>query len=385
MKKMIVLDCGAWEQHKSLIEYQYDIVTVVSNCDRLEETAGEILRVISNTEYDYILIASFHRYADIIKKLKQQGVKAGSIMPFNDEYMNLINDCPRSISDQFASPHSDIVQRHREIFGTYTRNDTELFVSSICRPTDCYRFKQEFPFNIGFKNISRKTWEHMYIYQALKERGMLKPGKKGLGFACGTEPSPALFANMGCHITATDAPLDVVSKTWGQTRQHSNRLDDLFYPAYVDADKFYANTEFKHLDMNHIPYEEKGYDFIWSACALEHLGSLHNAKQFIYRSMECLKEGGVAVHTTEYNLSSSLATVMSGDSCIFRSIDLIEAAEQLERLGYHVEPLDFRLDGSKLDDLIADTSTKVPHFKLFIDKFLATSFGLIIKKPLTVQ
>jgi 2-polyprenyl-3-methyl-5-hydroxy-6-metoxy-1,4-benzoquinol methylase len=381
MKSIIVLDGGEWNKFSSLIEYRYNVVMVIENgCDRVEKGV-DFLSVVGDTSYDEILIAGFRNPQPIKKQLMQQGIDKDKVLNFRELYLDLINDCPDSISDSFMSSKSFILKRHREMFGTHSQTGSERFISSICRPSDCLRLRNDPPYSKRVGQLNRKEWERIYIYHSLKERDMLVPGKKGLGFACGKESLPSIFANLGCHITASDAPPEIVAESWLKTNQHGDQLGDLFHPAFVDSDKFYENTNFKYIDMNHIPYDEKGYDFIWSSCALEHLGSLHNAKQFIYRSMECLKEGGIAVHTTEYNLSSSLTTVMTGDSCIFRSIDLIEVAEQLERSGYHVEPLDFRLDGSKLDDHAADNNpNNIPHFKLFIDKFMATSFGLIIRK-----
>ncbi len=51
----------------------------------------------------------------------------------------------------------------------------------------------------------RKQWEFVYICQALWEAGMLDAGKRGLGFGVGKEPLVALFAALGCNITATDS------------------------------------------------------------------------------------------------------------------------------------------------------------------------------------
>ena len=42
------------------------------------------------------------------------------------------------------------------------------------------------------------------IAQALYERGKLKPGSRGLGFAVGKEPLSDLFASFGCDVVATD-------------------------------------------------------------------------------------------------------------------------------------------------------------------------------------
>jgi hypothetical protein len=51
---------------------------------------------------------------------------------------------------------------------------------------------------------NREDWEFAFIFEALNERGLLREGKTGLGFACGKEPLPSIFASCGCRIVATD-------------------------------------------------------------------------------------------------------------------------------------------------------------------------------------
>jgi hypothetical protein len=58
-------------------------------------------------------------------------------------------------------------------------------------------------------HFHRKLWEFVYIAQVLYENGFLRDGNRGLCFGVGTEPLPALFASMGCEITATD--MDITS------------------------------------------------------------------------------------------------------------------------------------------------------------------------------
>ena len=57
---------------------------------------------------------------------------------------------------------------------------------------------------------------------------------------------------------------------------------------------------FRAVDMNDIPPDLRGFDFTWSSCALEHLGTLRAGADFVVEQMTCLRPGGVAVHTTEY-------------------------------------------------------------------------------------
>jgi hypothetical protein len=46
--------------------------------------------------------------------------------------------------------------------------------------------------------MHRKMWEWLFIAEALHEREMLEPGRRGLGFGVGREPLVALFAARGC-------------------------------------------------------------------------------------------------------------------------------------------------------------------------------------------
>ena len=63
--------------------------------------------------------------------------------------------------------------------------------------------------------LHRKMWEWLFIAEALRERGLLAPGRAGLGFGVGQEPLVALFAAEGCDLVATDQPHDAaVASGW---------------------------------------------------------------------------------------------------------------------------------------------------------------------------
>lgn len=151
----------------------------------------------------------------------------------------------------------------------------------------------------------RKQWEWLYIASALFEREKLNPGLKGLGFAVGKEPLPALFARHGCDILATDLhPSKASAQGWdSKNEQHADTLMDLNKPHICDSAIFFCNTSYAYVDMNNIPARlNNSFDFCWSSCALEHLGNIENGIKFVINSLKCLKSGGVAVHTTEYNV-----------------------------------------------------------------------------------
>jgi hypothetical protein len=280
---------------------------------------------------------------------------------------------------------NEAVKRFRQIFGCSQNTKQERLCSSICRPTDleCLARRvilgKDCNETMWHTTPHRKMWEFSYIYHALAERNMLMPRQKGLGFATGKEPLPSVFASLGCSITATDAPPDVAT-IWDESNQYGVSINDLFYPHLVEQKQFYSNVQFEYVDMRNIPPHLKEFDFVWSSCALEHLGSISAAKEFIYRAMDCLKPGGIAVHTTEINLSSSIETLESRDNSILRTVDFIEIAEHLIGHGHVVEPLDFRLDGSALDELVDEPPYSLPHFKMTIGGYVTTSFGLIIHK-----
>ena len=66
--------------------------------------------------------------------------------------------------------------------------------------------------------LHRKMWEWLFICEALFERGMLRPGRRGLGFGVGKEPLVALFASMGVEVLATDLdPERAREQGWTET------------------------------------------------------------------------------------------------------------------------------------------------------------------------
>jgi hypothetical protein len=230
--------------------------------------------------------------------------------------------------------------------------------------------------------LHRKLWEWCYIAQALHERGMLAPGMRGLGFAVGTEPLPCLFASLGCEVVASDQAREGAAKDgWMDTNEHAAGLKDLLRPSICAPDIFYRRTRFRVVDMNNIPSDLRGFDFTWSSCSFEHLGGIRQGLQFLNNMVECLRPGGVAVHTTEYNISSNTATLSEGPCVIFRRRDLEEVAGELRAAGHHIE--DFNFDpGSGPADQLVDRPPyhQNPHLKLELGGYVATSMGVIITK-----
>ncbi len=241
----------------------------------------------------------------------------------------------------------------------------------------------------GNKNISdiplhRKWWEWIYIIHALYENNCLQEGKKGLGFGVGTEFLTALFASMGCNILATDLDAnDERANHWFLYDENArNNMKLLNKDKICDDEIFNKNVSFMPLDMNNIPDDLNDFDFNWSACALEHIGGLENSIDFLINNLKTLKSGGIAVHTTEFNLSSNDDTILEPNLVLFREKDIINAIDKIEKLGHYVYPLNLNKG-----TYIADNYIDVPpyyrnnaHLKLKVGDYITTSIGIIIKK-----
>ncbi len=236
----------------------------------------------------------------------------------------------------------------------------------------------------------RKLWELAFICQALDERDMLCPGRRGLGFAVGAEKLPALLASRGCAITATDLPSDDERRTpWAETGQWVGELDALNQDGLCDPPAFRERVTYRPVDMNHIPDDLTGFDFTWSTCSFEHCGSLELGLAFLERQMDCLVPGGVAVHTTEFNLSSNDATVAEGSCVIYRLCDMEAICARLAAAGHRVEPLDVHPGVHALDGFVDEPPysdwqsvpiAKVKHLRLNLWGHASTSIALIIRK-----
>lgn len=226
--------------------------------------------------------------------------------------------------------------------------------------------------------MHRKLWELAYVTQALHERGCLQPGKRGLGFAVGEEPLPAFFAEQGVEVLATDLDADDSrSQAWRRTGQHLSNVGDADVPTTAAGGRVTTRA----VDMNQIPSDLQGFDFTWSTCSFEHCGSIDLGLAFLRNQLKTLAPGGVAVHTTEFNLTSNDATIESGATVIFRRSDIEGIVRQLQAEGHDVEPISWD-PGDKPFDKHIDWPpySQDQHLRLALRRYAATSIGLILRK-----
>jgi hypothetical protein len=245
----------------------------------------------------------------------------------------------------------------------------------------------------------RKLWEYAFILQAIYQFGFLKPGISGIGFGCGEEPLPSYFASRGINVTVTDLhPEAVAGLGWAETGQHTSSLMSSFAAHLIDRSEFERLVSLRYVDMNNIPDDlQHGYDFCWSVCALEHLGSIQNGLDFICNSLSVLRAGGLALHTTEFNYTEDEVTIASGPTVLFLKKHFELLAEQLTAAGHHVIPIDFSVGNKPLDAFVdlppysmqpfsagvlhgESGDFRPGHLKLSVGGFPSTCFGIIVRK-----
>jgi SAM-dependent methyltransferase len=227
----------------------------------------------------------------------------------------------------------------------------------------------------------RKQWEFCWILSVLRAADLIRPGLRMLGFGVGQEPLPSMLASHGVSVLATDAPPEVVDGMgWDSTGQHAAGLMQIHHPALLDEESFRARVAFRPVDMNAIPPDLRGFDACWSSCCLEHLGSLEHGLRFIENSLETLRPGGLAVHTTEFNLSSNESTLETPGISFFRRRDVEAVLERLAVQGHVIWPLNLHPGHGTLDAHVDAPPYALPHLKIEAAGYVTTSIGLVVQK-----
>ena len=358
MLKRVLKGAGkpVWERLRFRIGAEVDRRT-----ELVREKAIHAERVIGRLSSD---VATLQRQ---LEALQSGFAQFGSTNDFE-------NRAARMIQQRIFVPTSSVVDEHAP-FMQY----------SICSATDFLHPRYaEICAMLGLPPLyQRKHWEWVFIIHHLLEAGMLTEGRRGLVFGVGKERLPAFFAKRGCEIVATDAPPEFsVSSDWSVTGQHSTALAELKYPQIVPDEVFEARVAHQSCDMNAIDERLIDFDFTWSSCCFEHLGDLEAGLQFVINSVEkTLKPGGIAVHTTEYNLGSNEDTVESGGTVIYRERDMDDLIRRLRERGHevkpfivapHVHPLDFHIDAPPYGGDL--------HLKLRLANYMATSAGIVVRR-----
>lgn len=244
----------------------------------------------------------------------------------------------------------------------------------------------------------RKLWEYGFVLQTLFEHDMF--GKQGLGLACGTEVVPSYLIAQGCTITAGDKPFtqdDHAQEGWASSQQYTQSKESLYHEKLVGRSIFNDNFTLAYVDMNHLPHDlYEDFDFCWSICAIEHLGSIRHGLEFLKNSLRLLRKGGISVHTTEFNLFSDKTTIDNWGSVLFTKKDLSCLSDEIIQAGGLLYSFDFDMGDGLFDRYIdmppyphqsvmgigspLPALESCPHIKLLVDGFPATCVGVIIQK-----
>lgn len=315
---------------------------------------------------------------------------------YNDFY---ISHNIKGIMEYFANERKNIVVREKfdkSLFPANVELVSKLSTQSDLEAPWCRYWLHEL--NIPFA-YHRKNWEYAFVLQALYEHGMF--GREGLGMASGREKLPSYLIKMGCKITAGDKPLAVDSENaWKKSAEYTETKKTLYFQDIIDEDVFENNFTLRYIDMNCLPQDLFGkFDFCWSVCAIEHLGSISNGCKFIKNSLKLLKPGGISVHTTEFNLLSNNITIDNlPDFCIYTRPIIENLKKEIEdKYDADVLGIDFEPGAGQFDkyidmppfpnDLIPGTDIGYkdafpnhPHIKLLISGFPITCIGIIIRK-----
>lgn len=233
----------------------------------------------------------------------------------------------------------------------------------------------------------RKAWEYLYILQQFRDYEFSIPTRLWnidcIGFGCGNELIPYMLASDVAtrKVVVTDAPIN--KRCWVDSNQYLPDLHTLRANAPVqlgELDK--SKLEYRFQDMNDLHLQGSYFNFIWSASSLEHLGSIDAAIEFLISSSERLQWGGVAVHCTEYNVSSNTKTKLTGDSIYFREQDLERLRDRLSERGFELSPIDLHDRIHPFNSYIdrPPYNEHPSHMKLLFDGYVITSVGFCIRR-----
>lgn len=277
--------------------------------------------------------------------------------------------------------------------------------SRPCTGTDIYSgWHFGLSWLLGGNPLTRKAWEWTFTIQSLWNLGILNQERaaSGIGFGCGTEPLISLLANFNVELLATDLSSESeLAKTWRETGQNTGNLGHLFHSRLVSGEDFTRRVRYQDMDMTAIPFgETEGrFDFAWSSCALEHLGSKRKGLDFIINSCRCLKPGGIAIHTTEYDHTGT-SQIDNWPTVLYTRADILDLQSELDASGVELLKPEFKQSGYFIDGYVdippypcgehfdasffqADGSpdpSDIPQINLSIDGYKATSYGMILRR-----
>ena len=142
----------------------------------------------------------------------------------------------------------------------------------------------------------RKQWEFVQIFRTLESLGFLNGQSRGLSMGGGEERLLYAVARRAGHLTVTD--LCESDSAWAGARTDDpDRSLKAAAPFAVDPSCLTA----RRMDMRTLEFDDASFDFCYSSCAIEHIGTYHDFLEHLQEVRRVLKDDGVYVLTTEFH------------------------------------------------------------------------------------
>ena len=234
----------------------------------------------------------------------------------------------------------------------------------------------------------RKHWEWVFIHATAERAGLLRDGSSALGFGVGREPLVSAFAERGVRVVATDQPSGSAG-AWADTGQHSEQVRELLRPEICATERFDRLVSFRAVDMTSLPDDLGEHDLVWSSCCFEHLGSADAGFAFVRDAMRFVAPGGVAVHTTEFDLARFRSLRESGSTaagdyvCFYRRREIARLVRRLRAEGFGAT-VDLRVSRDHPMERKVDRVpySHDPHLRVAVADRVITSVGIVVRRPL---
>ncbi len=232
-----------------------------------------------------------------------------------------------------------------------------------------------------FPRFHRKQWEFATVFHVLKSLGLLEPTNSALSMGGGKERLSYAVASRIKHLFITD--LYDAQTMWDCARtEDPERFIKSDMPFPVDPSRLSA----LRMDMRKLEFPDASFDFCYSSCAIEHIGSDKDFQSHLKEVNRVLKEGGIYVFTTELHYGPELIVapnnyIFSASylNYLFSQSPLLPESEFDANLTPHRTnyPVPVTLDISILGSYLSDS---YPHLQLLAGKHPFSSALFVLRK-----
>jgi SAM-dependent methyltransferase len=171
----------------------------------------------------------------------------------------------------------------------------------------------------------RKQWEFAMILSALQQHGKLAPRMNGLSMGGGKERVLYSIAQYIGKLVVTD--LYETNTTWDCAKTEDPESFIKSDPPFpVDLDRIQA----QRMDMRHLEFPDRSFDFCYSTCAVEHIGREEDFVRHFNEVARVLKDDGVYIMTTEVTCTAT--TIRDPHNYVFALDDLFSLIYQSDLL-----------------------------------------------------